>query len=191
MDVVQNATKSTDVNKPYEVVVIMHPDATLDEQKELFRKNKGIIENFKGKLNSLDTWGKRNLANHIGKNRKGIYFHATFETRPAAIAEIERTMRINDRVLRFTHTKLDPRVPLSKYVENFKRALAETAQREKEREAKIQAKRAAMAAAAAERGFDRGDRGDRGERGGFDRGGDRGERGDRGDRGDRGGSDRG
>lgn len=172
--------KSTEITNPYEVVLIMHPDTTLEEQKELFRKNKGIIETFKGKMNSIETWGKRNLANQIGKVKRGHYFHATFEARPAAIPELERTMRINDKVLRFMHTKLDVRVSLAKHMENFRKGLAETAQREKEREAKIQAKRAAMAAMGSDRGFDRGDRPDRGDRG------DRGERSDRGDRGDRG-----
>lgn len=176
--------KSTETLNPYEVVVIMHPDATIEEQKELFKKNKGIIETFKGKINTLDTWGKRALANPIGKSKRGQYFHASFEARPAAIPELERTMRINDKVLRFMHTKLDVRVSLTKHMEAFKKGLAETAQREKEREAKIQAKRAAMAAMGGDRGFDRGfDRGDRGDRPDrseksdkFDRGGDRGDR---------------
>jgi small subunit ribosomal protein S6 len=164
----------------------MHPDTSLEDQKEFFRRNKSIIENFKGNIQSLETWGKRILTNPIGKSKRGIYFHAMFEARPAAVPELERTMRINDKVLRFLHTKLDARVPLSKHLENFRKSLAETAQREKEREAKIAAKRAAAAAAGGdrfERGFDRGDRPDRGERG-F--GGDRPERGfDRGDRPDK------
>jgi small subunit ribosomal protein S6 len=171
--------QSQDQTRPYEVVVIMHPDATTEEQKELFRKNKSIIQGHKGSVFSLETWGKRTLANQIGKSKKGLYFHALFETQPDAIAELERTMRINDKVLRFMHTGLDPRVPLAKYMENFKRSLQESANREKEREAKAQARRAAFQAARAEGGFDRGDRGDRGERG------------DRGDRGDRGGFDKG
>ena len=60
--------------KPYEVVVLMHPDATLDEQKDLFKKNKSTIESFKGSVNSLETWGKRTLATPIGKLKKAIYF---------------------------------------------------------------------------------------------------------------------
>ncbi len=140
--------KSTEQLRPYEAVILVHPDANAEEQKELFRKNQTTIKSYKGSVHSLETWGKRTLANQIGKSRKAFYFHTTFLAQPAAIAEIERTMRINDRVLRFTHTKLDPRVSLSKFMENFKRGLQETAQREREREAKIQAKRAAAAAAA-------------------------------------------
>ena len=134
-----------EVKRNYEVVVLLHPDSSVEEQKDLFKKNKGIIEQFGGSVYSLDTWGKRSLANQIGKSRKAIYFHSTFEAKPAAISELERTMRINDKVLRYMHTKLDEKTPLSKYMEAFKKAIVESANKEKEREAKIQAKRAAMA----------------------------------------------
>ncbi|GIL17213.1 MAG: hypothetical protein BroJett040_09640 [Oligoflexia bacterium] len=139
--------KSHEFKKPYEAVILMHPDSTLEDQKELFKKNKEIIKGFKGSMHSLETWGKRTLANMIGKSKKAIYFHTTFEAQPAAIAELERTMRINDKVIRFMHTKIDTRVSLPKFLEQFKKGLQETAQREREREAKVQAKRAAMAAA--------------------------------------------
>ena len=142
--------KSQEVLKPYEVVVIMHPDATLEDQKELFRKNQNTIKSFKGEIHSLETWGKRSLANLIGKSKKGIFFHSLFMSQPAAIAELERTMRINDKVLRFMHTKLDPRTSISKHLEIFKKGLQESATREREREAKIQARRAAAAAERAE-----------------------------------------
>ena len=151
-------TQTTGV-KPYEVVVLMHPDATLEDQKDLFKKNKATIESFKGSINSLETWGKRNLATPIGKLKKAVYFHSTFEADTQAIAEIERTMRINDKVLRFMHTRLDERVSLAKYLEGFKKGLAESAAREKEREAKMAARKAAFAAAKA----DRSDRYEKGE----------------------------
>lgn len=139
--------------KPYEVVILVHPDATLDEQKELFRKNKATIESFNGSIFSLETWGKRTLGNMIGKTRKAIYFHSLFEADTQAVAELERTMRINDKVLRFMHTRLDERQPLTKYMESFKKGLQDSMAREKEREAKIAARKAAFAAAkAAERG---------------------------------------
>lgn len=141
--------KNEVLKRPYEVVVLMHPDATAQDQKDLFTKNKSIIQQFQGSIHSLETWGKRNLANPIGKNKKAIYFHCTFESQPAAVAELERTMRINDKVLRFMHTKLDTRVPLAKFMESFKKGLQESAAREREKEAKMQARRAAAAAARA------------------------------------------
>ncbi len=149
----------TIAKKPYEVVVLLHPDTTLEEQKELFKKNKATIESYQGSVNSLETWGKRTLATPIGKLKKAVYFHATFEADTQAIAELERTMRINDKVLRFMHTRLDERVSLAKFMEGFKKGLSESAAREKEREAKMAARKAAFAAAKA----DRSDRFEKGE----------------------------
>ncbi len=139
------------IKRPYEVIVVVHPDATVEEQKELFKKNKATIETYKGSVFSLETWGKRNLANPIGKLKKAIFFHSYFEADTQAINELERTMRINEKVLRFMHTRLDERTPLAKHAETFKKGLAESAAREKEREAKIAARKAAFAAARADR----------------------------------------
>lgn len=117
----KNLVKSKDQLRPYEAVILMHPDASVEDQKEFFKKNKGIISDFKGSVHSLETWGKRSLANPIGKAKKAYFFHTMFEAQPAVVAELERTMRINDKVLRFTHTKLDERVSLVKHLENFKK----------------------------------------------------------------------
>lgn len=163
------AESSSKVRRKYELVVIMHPDASEEDQKALFRRNSEIIKSFNGTINHLDTWGKRKLGNPIDRITRGQYFHMTFEATGGAIAELERTMRINDKVLRFQHTRLDDRVSLPKFVEKFKEALVETANREREREIKNQQRKAMRMGGG---GFDRGgDRGDRGERGGFDRGG--------------------
>jgi len=126
----------------YEAVIIMHPDTAETEQKALFKKNQEIIKGFGGSLNHVDTWGKRKLANPIRKLNRGIYFHTTFQAKGDAIAELERTMKINERVLRVSHQKLDDRVSLAKHVERFKEGLAEAMNREKEREARAQARRA-------------------------------------------------
>ncbi|CAN5386176.1 hypothetical protein BH10BDE1_BH10BDE1_22570 [soil metagenome] len=154
--------------RPYEVVVLMNADASEDDQKNLFKKNKSIIEEqFGGEVKHLDTWGKRKLANQIGKSKNAVFFHSTFMANPKAVLELERTMRINDNVLRFMHTVLDDGTDLTVYLEGFRNSLAESAAREKEREAKFQARKSAG------RGPRRDDEG-----GGFGGGGGRGRRDD-------------
>jgi small subunit ribosomal protein S6 len=165
------AGSSSKIVRKYEVVVIMHPDASEDDQKGLFKKNAEIIKTFDGTVNHMDTWGKRKLGNPIDRLTRGNYFHMTFEATGGAVSELERTMRINDKVLRFQHTRLDDRISLPKFVEKFKDALIETANREREREIKNQQRKAMRAEGGG--GRDRADRGDRGERG------DRGDRGPR------------
>ncbi len=130
--------------RPYEVVILMNPDSTEEDQKSLFKRNKSIIEEqFGGSVNHLDTWGKRKLANQIGKSKSAVFFHSTFMASPKAIAELERTMRINDNVIRYMHTALDDRQDLATYLEAFRNSLAESAAREREREAKFQARKSA------------------------------------------------
>lgn len=151
--------------RPYEAVILVHPDASEEEQKALFKRNKSIIEEqFGGSVKNLDTWGKRTLSNPIEKLKKATYFHTTFEANPQAITELERTMRINDRVLRFMHTRLEEGTDLATHLESFKQALADSAAREREREAKFQARKAAMRAGP---GGPRGDRRGGEGRGGF------------------------
>jgi small subunit ribosomal protein S6 len=146
--------KATETLRPYEVVILMHPDATAEQQKALFAKNKETITTFKGNIQAVETWGKRTLATQIGKLKKAVYFHAVYEAQPQAIMELERTMRINDKVLRFMHTALDERTAMSKHVESFKKGLAESAQREKEREAKSLLRRQAAQQARMDRDDD-------------------------------------
>lgn len=159
-------TKSLHV-RPYEAVIILNPESSTDVQKELFKKNKSIIEAHSGSVHTVETWGKRILANPIHKFPRGIYFHATFMADTKAVAELERTMRINDKVLRFIHTRLEDGTDLAQHLEKFKQDLAANAQREREREAKQAEKRAAMKRFEGEDGEGGGrDRGDRGGRGG-------------------------
>lgn len=141
------AESAEKIRRKYELVVIMHPDCSEEEQKALFKKNRDIIQTFSGTINHIDTWGRRKLGNAVKRIARGNYFHMTFEATGNAIHELERTMRINDRVLRFQHTRLDDRVSLSKFVEKFKEALAETANREREREIKNQQRKAMRAEA--------------------------------------------
>lgn len=175
--------------RPYEGVILVNSDTSEEDQKALFTKNKDIIEKqFGGSVKHLDTWGKRNLSNPIEKAKRAIYFHTTFEANPQAITELERTMRINDKVLRFMHTRLEDGMDLATHLENFKKALAESAAREREREAKFQARKAAQGSRGPRRD-DEGGGGGGGFRGGRGRdgGGFGGGRGD--DDGDGGGDD--
>ena len=131
------------VIRNYEGVVLVDQNSSEDDQKTLFRKNAEIIKTFAGEVNNLDTWGRRILANPINKQKAAIYFHTMFTAEAGAVAELERTMKINDKVLRFMFTKLDDRKTISTHLEEFRDVIAESANREREREAKFQKKKAA------------------------------------------------
>lgn len=120
--------------RPYESIVIMKADTPEEKQKALFQRNKQIIEAHNGEFAHIDTWGKRRLGNPIKKEKTGVYFHSTFSANTQTVAELERTMKINDDVLRFVHIKLEDGTDLTKHVQEFKESLAAAQAREKERE---------------------------------------------------------
>lgn len=132
-----------EVNRPYEAIWILHPEASLEDQKKVVSKNKEIIESFSGTLKHVDTWGKRKLANPIKKVNRAYYFHATFQADGPAISELERTLRINDKVLRFLHVRLKDGTDLEKHLEGYREVLSESLKRDREREAKAQRRSAA------------------------------------------------
>lgn len=129
--------------RKYESVVVLHPDTTEEQQKQFFQKNKEILSSFEGEFVSVDTWGKRKLANPVEKIKMGIYFHSYFEAKAEAIKELERTMLINDKVLRFMHVRLDDRKDINKHIEQFRDVIKASSEREQEREAKAQARKSA------------------------------------------------
>ena len=138
------ATTSERPNRNYEAVIVLHPDIPEEQQKDFFKWNQKTIQSFKGSVNHLDTWGKRRLANPLKNLKVGTFFHTTFEAQGECIEELERVMKIDERVLRYVHMKLDDEVSLKSHVEKFHSALAETHKREQEKEAKFQARKLAQ-----------------------------------------------
>jgi small subunit ribosomal protein S6 len=65
-----------------------------------------IAENG-GEVKKREYWGLRNLAYRMKKNRKGHYVLLQVAAPTAAVTELERTMRINEDVLRYLTIRVD------------------------------------------------------------------------------------
>ena len=84
----------------YESVIIINPSLDEEKVKVLIDKFSGLI-NKHGKVDKVDTLGKKKLAYEIKKNKEGIYVVIYFEAEPTLIAELERNYRITDEVIKF------------------------------------------------------------------------------------------
>src|SRR5439155_1664535 len=83
----------------YENVFIARQDisgAQVDALSDSFTQ---LIAEHGGEIKKREYWGLRNLAYRMNTNRKGHYVLFNIDAPPAAIAELERTMRINEDVL--------------------------------------------------------------------------------------------
>jgi small subunit ribosomal protein S6 len=138
----------------YEHVFLARQDLAQAQVDALAETATKIIEDNGGKVVRTETWGLRNLAYRIAKNRKAHYVALDFDAPAPVIAELERQTQINEDVIRYMTIKVDEH-------EQGPSVMMRRGERDKRR---------------GDRDDDRGPRGDRGDR-------DRGERGDRGDRG--------
>ncbi len=59
-----------------------------------------MIRQEGGKVDKVDVWGKRRLAYEIAKNSEGIYAVVDISATPAAVAELDRQLGLNESVLR-------------------------------------------------------------------------------------------
>ncbi len=84
----------------YEVMVIL--DASLEERTVAPSLDAylNVIRNAGGSVEKLDVWGRRRLAYEIKKKTEGIYAVIDLQSTPAAVAELDRQLRLNESVLR-------------------------------------------------------------------------------------------
>ena len=59
-----------------------------------------VIRQSGGSVEKIDVWGRRRLAFEINKKTEGIYAVIDLEATPAAVAELDRQLRLNESVLR-------------------------------------------------------------------------------------------
>ena len=91
----------------YELVFIIDPDAEDAEVMRLTEAAQKIITDQGGNIIKTEMMGKRHLAYEINHKRDGIYVLLEVEGSGREIAEFERRMRVNDRVLRYMTVRVD------------------------------------------------------------------------------------
>ena len=91
----------------YENVFIARQDISGAQADALADTFTQLIADNGGEVKKREYWGLRNLAYRMKKNRKGHYVLLNIAAPSAAIAELERTMRINEDVIRYLTIRVD------------------------------------------------------------------------------------
>ena len=91
----------------YETIFIIRPNVAEDNITEIIDRNTGIIvDDFSGIMLTIDKWGLKKLAYNIKKEQQGYYVYIQYAGLPAAVTEMERLLRIDDKVLKYMTIKL-------------------------------------------------------------------------------------
>ena len=91
----------------YEHIFMARQDVSAQAVEALIDTYKGIIEAGGGTVGKVEYWGVKSLAYRIKKNRKAHYSLMNLSSPPAAVAEMERQMRLSEDVLRFITIRVD------------------------------------------------------------------------------------
>lgn len=91
----------------YENVFIARQDVPTTQVEALTNQFSELVTGLGGTVSKKEYWGLRSLTYRIKKNRKGHYTLLNLDAAPAAIKELERTMSINEDIIRFLTVRVD------------------------------------------------------------------------------------
>src|SRR5437870_167858 len=92
--------------RTYEVLYILSPQVPEEEANAISTEVKRVAESVGATLKNEEAWGRRRLAYPIHKFNEGIYHLLVFES-ASSLAELDRRMKNNDRVLRHMIVRTD------------------------------------------------------------------------------------
>ena len=95
------------MNRKYELVYVVSPDATEEQVAGLHTEVESIIQRLQGQLEKTENWGRRKLAYEIGRHKEGTYVLETILGTGEVMKEIERRLKVNDLIIRFLVVRVD------------------------------------------------------------------------------------
>lgn len=98
------------MKRKYEIGFIINPEASEEDVKKIIDAVVGIIKKTEGIIENIDEWGRRKLAYPIQKHTEGIYIFINTEMMGATFFEVERRLKLSEKVMRFVILRLDDKL---------------------------------------------------------------------------------
>jgi small subunit ribosomal protein S6 len=110
--------------RQYETIFVVNPTLVEETYREVVNKFKNIVEKQKGVLVKADEWGTQRLAYAVKKFDKGVYVIFNYCGDAGVTSELERDLKLDDRILKYQTVKLaedvDPQALMAKEKEGKK-----------------------------------------------------------------------
>jgi small subunit ribosomal protein S6 len=87
--------------REYETIYILRPDVTRDAQERVATRMTEVLGREKGRLTSIENWGRRPLAYPVKKKKRGVYVYLKYLGGGGLVAELERNLGVLDDVVKF------------------------------------------------------------------------------------------
>jgi small subunit ribosomal protein S6 len=95
------------MNRKYELVYVLKPDATEQEVAEMQQQVEAIITRVGGTLDKTDVWGRRKLAYEIARHKDGFYVLHVISGTGELMKEIDRRLKVTEAILRHLVVRVD------------------------------------------------------------------------------------
>ena len=95
------------MNRKYELVYVVSPDATDEQVNELHTQVEGIAQRMGGTIEKTENWGRRRLAYEIGRHKEGTYVLEAINGTGDLMKEIDRRLKVSDLVIRHLVVRVD------------------------------------------------------------------------------------
>ncbi len=93
--------------RTYEVMFIVRPDLPEEETERVISNVESGATTAGLTVKNLERMGKRRLAYHVRKFQEGLYVLLTVDGGGAAIAELERRLRVTEPVIKYLTVRVD------------------------------------------------------------------------------------
>jgi len=90
-----------DMNRNYELVVILDPDTKGEEQEKLLKKYQTQITEAEGKIFQVQGLGKKELACPVAKKEAGVFWVVDFSSPANLIPTLKQKLQLEDKILRY------------------------------------------------------------------------------------------
>jgi small subunit ribosomal protein S6 len=98
------------MKRKYDIGFIINPEANEDETKKIVDSILDIIKKSDGIVENVDEWGRKKLAYPIEKHNEGIYVFMNAEMKGSVFFDIERRLKLSEKVMRFVIVRLDDKI---------------------------------------------------------------------------------
>jgi small subunit ribosomal protein S6 len=92
--------------RPYEIMVILDSGLDDDATRAIVDRTTKLIAQLGGSVGRVDRWGRRRFAYEVNHKSEGYYFLIEATAEPATMAEVSRTLRLADEVIRHKVVRL-------------------------------------------------------------------------------------
>ena len=123
--------------KHYETIYIANPNLADEEYGEILTKFRDSVEKSRGVIIKTEEWGKQKLAYQLKKFDNGFYVLVEYCGEPGMTGELERNLKLDERVLKYQTVKLadkaDPEALIQKERESREKSQLRTAEASEEK----------------------------------------------------------